>query len=335
MALPAMGSVAVRRLRRARVARAARRGRGAILLYHRVAAPADDPWQLAVSPATFDEHLALLSAEYVPIALSDFVAAARGGNIPERAIAVTFDDGYADNLHAGLPALESHGVPATIYVATAFTGTAGPFWWDELQLALSGAGSRPATLEIELGDERIVVPTASPQQRLEALTGVLQPLAQRSRPDHVDQLMAAVREWAPATGADSRPLTCSELRELAASELIEIGAHTHRHASLPALDRAERSSEVGQSRALLADWLGSAPRSFAYPYGDMGPASRWTVRRAGFDHAVCVNDLLPVSSASPRFGLPRITVVEEPASSLRARIEQTLAWPAGDGSAAL
>ena len=106
--------------------------RPVILMYHRVADVRVDPWELAVPPAVFDAQLAVLRETRQPLAMSDFVGRAQRGTLPPNAVAVTFDDGYADTLRQAQPRLAAAGVPATLFLATAFVGQAVEYWWDEL-----------------------------------------------------------------------------------------------------------------------------------------------------------------------------------------------------------
>jgi peptidoglycan/xylan/chitin deacetylase (PgdA/CDA1 family) len=87
-----------------------RRGAIAILLYHRVTALEHDPQQLAVDPAHFDEQLRVLAETCTPVALADVPRLLRAARLPKHPVAVTFDDGYRDNLHEAKPLLERHGV---------------------------------------------------------------------------------------------------------------------------------------------------------------------------------------------------------------------------------
>ncbi len=84
-----------------------------ILLYHRVADLAQDPFGLAVAPAHFREHLSVIRRYSRPISLRQLLSELRNGKLPRRTVAVTFDDGYADNLYAAKPLLEQSDVPAT------------------------------------------------------------------------------------------------------------------------------------------------------------------------------------------------------------------------------
>src|SRR4029453_8146560 len=82
--------------------------RGVILMYHRIAAADRDPWNLCVSPERFDEHLAVLARALRPLSMAQLVQALQERRLPRRAVVVTLDDGYADNLHAAKPLLERH-----------------------------------------------------------------------------------------------------------------------------------------------------------------------------------------------------------------------------------
>ena len=89
---------------------------GVVLLYHRVADLKTDPQLLAVSPSNFADHLRILNRDYLPVALTDLNS--QTPKPPSRPVHVvlTFDDGYADNLHQALPLLKDASVPATFFV---------------------------------------------------------------------------------------------------------------------------------------------------------------------------------------------------------------------------
>lgn len=332
---------AARRARRQRARLSARSGAGLILLYHRIAEPEFDPWQIAVSPATFDRHLRFLGSEYRLLSLPELVACARRGSIPERAVAITFDDGYADNLHLGLPLLEKHGVPATIYIATDYIGSPRQFWWDELDDLVTGPGERPGSLDLSLGKRRVVAQTSTEADRRGAALSVLHSAFRASPPLTIESGLDQLRAWAGASYASGgragseearRPMSREELVSLGESDLIELGAHTAHHPSMLALTRDLGRAEVESSRRFLAEATGIAPAGFSFPFGHNSPESRRIVRSCGFDHAVGVRWDTPLTAAARRYELPRLMVVEESEDALAARMEDTLAFrgqPAG------
>ena len=319
-----------RRVRRPYVDFSARRGAGLILLYHRIAEPVSDPWKIAVSRTTFDRHLRLLTSKFRVLPLAELVVAARRGRIPPRAVAITFDDGYVDNLDRALPLLEAHGVPATFYIATGYVDSRGSFWWDELQELLTGPGARPDRIDLALGRARIAAATGTAAERECALMEAAHPVLRHSPHQTAVHWLELIREWAGggSTAAPAvdpgRPMSSEELARLAASDLVELGAHTANHPSLLTLSGGEQRSEVELSRRFLTERTGRPPASFSFPFGDNSSRSRRIVRACGFDHAVGVRETQPLTAAARRFELPRLMPAEESAEALGARMEAVL-----------
>jgi peptidoglycan/xylan/chitin deacetylase (PgdA/CDA1 family) len=106
-----------------------------ILMYHRVAEICrglpEPTWN--VTPTRLREQLSgLLTRGFEAWPLSKFIDAHQErASIPARAFAVTFDDGYANNYHNALPILRELKVPATIFLATKYLDTDGPFPFDD------------------------------------------------------------------------------------------------------------------------------------------------------------------------------------------------------------
>ena len=74
-------------------------------MYHRIANPPVDPWGLAVQPDHFEEHLTVLRRSRRPLIMSEFFKRLERRTLPNDAVAVTFDDGYVDNLREAKPRL--------------------------------------------------------------------------------------------------------------------------------------------------------------------------------------------------------------------------------------
>src|SRR3954447_24970367 len=118
--------------------RSAMADRLAVLTYHRIADAADGPpGIISPSPPAFERQVRWLARARRPVSL-DAVLRARteGAPLPARAVLVTFDDGYEDFAEVAWPILRRHGVPAALFVPTAFPGSASGFWWDRLWVAL-------------------------------------------------------------------------------------------------------------------------------------------------------------------------------------------------------
>lgn len=89
-----------------------------ILMYHRIWEPACDPWGLCVSPVRFAAQMRALKAHRIVLHMNEFVALLQNGSLSPLAAAVTFDDGYIDNLTVAKPILDRFGIPATVFLMT-------------------------------------------------------------------------------------------------------------------------------------------------------------------------------------------------------------------------
>ncbi len=103
-----------------------------VLTYHRVASRDEAAPPLTVSPARFRAQLSgLLRRGFRPFALEDLVRRSEAGEpIPRRAFAVVFDDGYQGVATQAFPILAALGVPATVFLPTAFLDQDGPYPFD-------------------------------------------------------------------------------------------------------------------------------------------------------------------------------------------------------------
>jgi peptidoglycan/xylan/chitin deacetylase (PgdA/CDA1 family) len=101
-----------------------------ILLYHRIASPEKDPVMLCVAPERFEEHLKFLKKNYDIIPLSEISQRLITGKLNGSEAAITFDDGYQDNLTNALPLLEKYQIPATIFITTGLIGKKANYKWD-------------------------------------------------------------------------------------------------------------------------------------------------------------------------------------------------------------
>lgn len=301
-----------------------------ILMYHRVAEVHPDPWSLCVTPQHFAEHLEILKKHFRPIRLQQLTKALRKGKVPRRSVVVTFDDGYADNLHNARPLLECRKVPATVFLSTGYIGQGREFWWDELDRLLLQPGTLPETLHLcingsahqwSLGEAAHYDADAcwrysswraleeAPSHRhliYRSLWQLLQPLPESERRKVLNELLV----WASAE-PEGRPayriLTQHEVVALARGGLVEVGAHTVTHPMISTLPTALQRDEIQQSKTSLEKILGRPVISFAYPYGNYSAETVPIVREAGF---TCACSTLPgvVGRDNDRFQLPRVQI---------------------------
>lgn len=113
----------------------------AILFYHRVADSHESPWSLSCD--NFCRHLDWLQEHFEVVSLHQAQQRLASGNNATPTVAITFDDGYADNADFAIPQLISRGLTATYFVATHFVESGQPFPHD----AAAGTPLRPNTID--------------------------------------------------------------------------------------------------------------------------------------------------------------------------------------------
>jgi peptidoglycan/xylan/chitin deacetylase (PgdA/CDA1 family) len=285
---------------------------GAVLLYHRVAAVDEDPLALAVSPAHFAQQLAVLRERWTPAPL----AAVLDGSAGPHAVALTFDDGYHDNLIGALPALRDAGVPATLFASTGHVAAGEGFWWDEVTALLGSHAASGDVLTLELPEGARAWAPSDAAQRTAVRAQVHAALQTRDRAT-IAAALARLRVWAglgPAPSAPperDRPMTVAELRELASAAMFDVQAHGRTHVSLAHAPAGVRDAELRGSAEDLEAWLGPRPTVFSYPFGvpgaDVDAATRAAARAAGYAWAT-VNVPGLVGPGTDRFAIPRLAV---------------------------
>lgn len=304
--------------------------KGLILMYHRVAEVDLDPWRLCVTPKHFAEQLEVLQKHAHPLSLNELLQKYQEGKIPERAVVVTFDDGYADNLYNAKPLLESYGIPATIFVSTGFFEQQREFWWDELQKLLVQPGKLPEKLTLEingqlnhwelgtakeysqnnyLNDRDCKAWKAKPGSRMSFYYSIWQTLITLPEQERI-KVLKELLIWANRDFVvrDSyRSLTTKELSMLAQGELLDIGAHTITHPFLSSQSLALQQDEIWQSKVDLEKILNRPVTSFSYPFGNRTPETVELTKSAGFKCACStVEDI--VWQHSNCFLFPRFAV---------------------------
>ena len=293
---------------------AAPTGGPAILMYHRIAEESFDPWGLAVSSANCTEQVRWLTTNRTVLGLAEFARSHGARTLPDDAVAITFDDGYASVIEAAAPVLEQFNVPATVFIPAELIEHGDAFWWDELErIVLDHPGSSLNVHGVvKLGDRSSEDvrwrPGADPQTpRQRAFLSIWERLKLLS-PKALDEAMSRLKEQAGATKAiprSHRLLTSEELR--GRPPLLDVGSHALSHPSLPALSGPEKAHQIRASIAQCEAVSGTRPTTFAYPFGDIDRESLELVRDAGFECA-CTTQHSFVARRTDPFSMPRLAV---------------------------
>jgi peptidoglycan/xylan/chitin deacetylase (PgdA/CDA1 family) len=252
----------------------------------------------------FERHMGWVRDWFNVLPLSEAIDALFAGRIAPRALAITFDDGYADNEEVAAPILHRLGLPATFFVATGYLN--GSCMWNDrvIEAVRSTRKSQLDLIALQLGSHSL----ADFGARRAAIDALLAGI-KHAEPRRREELVAAIEESAAGAPAPRLMMSDQQVRALR-SMGMEIGAHTVSHPILARLDAAAAKAEIGQSKEMLQGLLREPVDLFAYPNGvpmqDYGVDHAAMARQCGFSAAVSTA-WGAASMRSDRFQLPRFT----------------------------
>lgn len=260
-----------------------------ILIFHRVLARRDDLFPGEVTAEDFDAICGWLSRWCRVLPLEEAIDRLGRGDLPPAAVSLSFDDGYCDNHELALPILQRHGLSATFFIATAYLD-GGCMWNDRIIDSV-----RHARLEVLEGracgmDENLRWPLGNVAQRQAAVADVLHRLKHRPTDEREEASRRVQQAACGGNRGDPRLMMGRDQVRALRDAGMGIGAHTHRHPILAAIDESQAYQEIAHGREVLTSLLGEPVGLFAYPNGR--PRQDYTerdvalVRRMGFKAAV-------------------------------------------------
>jgi len=283
-----------------------------VLAYHSVSArrsPFIHDCRLRHQPAEFERHLEYLAECCHPVSVAALLEHLRSGNLPEQAVVLTFDDGYADVVHTVAPMLHRWRIPATAFVVTGVVGNVDLLWQHKLTWLLRNG--HEGAVERAMRAFGMPVPNG-----IDNVAGALRSGYRPDVPEMLEWALMLVGTSGRSLAGQFRPYV--EVRDLegADSNRLDFGNHTRTHPVLAALSREEQGREVLAGYQDLARLCCHPPIAFAYPFGlkdQIGTYARECVgacgHRAAFDlcrrqndaatDAMCLSRL-PVPVGSPR-----------------------------------
>ncbi len=285
-----------------------------VLIYHRVLDLKNDPQLLCVTPENFEKQIIWLKENFKIISLSELVKKIKEKKLDDKYIAITFDDGYFDNLYYAKPILEKHKVPATIFVSTGLIGKNQEFWWDELErLFLANENILNKTISFLIEDnyyEWIINSKEKAESTYKELHPILKYLKHSDRDRILNEIFYQLGIDRNIVRESHRILNEKELEELSESDYIEIGAHTVNHCVLSMEDIPTREYEINESKIYLESITCKSITSFSYPFGTKNDYSINTIEtiiRAGFKYAIANNQGI-VTNNTNLFEIPRFLI---------------------------
>ncbi len=254
-----------------------------VIMFHRVLAPDDPRWagcdpDYTLRADLFKQCLEFFAAHYNMVDAQAVLRARRGeGVLPDRALLITFDDGWRDNVDFALPALRALRLPGLMFVVADAVGRHEAFYQERIVAAWRlgrldtallaevlqrlGAGSEAAPADNGIATLRRLIGGV---ERLDASTRA------RLLADLGGRLDDGIRQMIDA----------GELRTLVDGG-VAIGLHGKTHTPMTAAE--DLDAELGGARAAMAERLpaGQAPTTMSFPHGRFDDAIARRARDAG------------------------------------------------------
>lgn len=237
-----------------------------------------------MSPEQFKQRMTWLkNSRYPVLPLGEAVDRLEGGNLPDKAVVITIDDGWSSTYTHVLPILEGLGLPATVYVTT---------WYSKNQLPV-------INVAIDYILRCVGTSSASPLA-ISAEIEQLRSLSERARAlrDFAARFGMKTEEW--WHGRQFHVMSAAEIKE-ADRRGLDIQLHTHRHRSSE-VDSDYLEREVADNRAALAEACGRPEHSFrhfCYPSGIVHASATAILKAAGVRSATLVNEGINPPGTSP------------------------------------
>lgn len=185
--------------------------------------------------------------------------------IPEKFVAFTFDDGYADNYELAYPIFKKHSAPFAVYVTTGFIdGTAimWPYLLDDLLMNNN-------RIEFDLKDRKRFFKCATAEEKEKAFLEISNSIKQLSLNDYYCELSKIFKQKVGDMCARTRELAMGHkaIRELSKDELVTIGSHTIHHLKLNTLSFLQARQEIMGSKQALQSMINKKVDHFSFPFG--------------------------------------------------------------------
>jgi peptidoglycan/xylan/chitin deacetylase (PgdA/CDA1 family) len=217
----------------------------------------------------FARLVASLVRAGTPVSMEDVIRhAAVAEPYRPRSFAITFDDGFENNVSVAAPILADCGVPATFYVTTDFVDRNRMTWIDRIELCFEQAA--PGRVRLPWAGDPFAFRT--PAEKIAILDDIrahVKTDASIDREALIDDLFVqcGVRNVSVSDDPLDLKLTWEQVRTLSAHRLFTIGGHTHTHTILTHLAPNDLHTEVATSIELLRTRGGVEPRHYSYPEG--------------------------------------------------------------------
>lgn len=284
-----------------------RRHRLLILAYHGISKYDEHQWGgLYMSPETFRQRMKFLEESRCNVLpLTEALHRLQNGNLPDRAVAITFDDGWHDFFSVATPILESFGYPVTLYLTTYYVEFNRPVFGPMCSYLLWKGGRHKRQLE---WPDVLSSPVALDDASRNPTTAMIERFTNSFSGREKDDTLARLAERLDVDYeklCEKRVLHLinpEEARELAARG-VSLQYHTHRHRVYR--DRERMFMELEDNRRRITQFTSDEPCHFCYTGGFYLPEYPRYLKEYGIVSATTGNAGLCTPQTDLRL-LPRV-----------------------------
>lgn len=267
-----------------------------VLGWHNVCATPGFPAAEGASERGFARQMRALARSAHVLPLEDALARLYAGErLPARAVAITFDDGYRDNLTVALPVLERLGLPATFFLVPRLLSGEVDAWWETLGWAIESR-TRDA---LRWNGESFALGTAA--ARAQAYSHLARAMKRLDHEGREQAMGAIVESLAPREQMPQLFMGWEEARQLVARG-FSVQSHTCSHYVLAHETPACQLEELADSREQLESVLGISISTVAFPYGGQAEYSEASVaaaHEAGYSWALTTREGFTTAAIPP------------------------------------
>lgn len=302
-----------------------------VVMFHRTLRPGDPRWATCDPDYTLDESLFVASLgffarHYRVVSLDQVLRARRDGTrLPPRALLITFDDGWLDNVDYALPALQRSGLPAVMFVAADAVGARQPFW-QERAIAAWRAGK----LAVDALAETVVAHGGERPAR-EGVAALRELIAQIERMPTATRHAVVAAHAAVLDDGLRHMVDVADLHRLRAGG-VELGLHGKSHVAMKRAD--DLDVELAGAREAMAamldlpEGLDALPcATMSFPHGSFDDAIAARARESGYDLLFTSVPVLNRVGAQPSWLLGRTGYETDTVAGPDGRFRpERLAW---------
>jgi len=244
-----------------------------ILLYHGVTRHLGEGIENAsrkhLAEEDFREQIQFIKQHGNVLSMDDVVAIHNAGEAyPERAVAVSFDDGFENNYTVAKPILEDLEIPSVFYISTGLIGNDDLFWVDQIEDCVNRTAAASVTVTLGAPQSFALNSLNEKETALQTIKQFCKDNAATEKDRVISELIEATAVRPHASAAPNyRKMTWGQVRDMAHHPLLTVGGHTVNHNILTRLPEPDCEAEIRQSLDTLRKQCDMKVDHYSYPEG--------------------------------------------------------------------